>query len=339
MAKVLYILGNGFDINYGLKTRYVDFYPYLVENAEETNTIVDKIKDNYEKWSDYEEALGQSLSDVDSKNVVKFYADKDEVDLTLQKYLLELQKSVSASKVTEDSKEFVRSVLEFGIYLPPAFRDRYIGLLYQNTIGYSFVTLNYTNIVDRLIDQAKKNGADIKHNISGNVIRDEFANAVHVHGNLTRGMITGVNDSSQINNTSLLEDATFLNYLIKERMNDGIGDRKTETVSSLITGSNVIILFGVSIGNTDNNWRNRIIIWLLANENHLLFICKYSKNNENQELLPGRRLFEEGKEKDAFLGKKTDLSPIQIERLKKQIVVLFNPNLFRFNKGGTVMAN
>jgi len=38
---IIYIIGNGFDINLGLKTRYVDFYKWYVDrNLENTLDVV-----------------------------------------------------------------------------------------------------------------------------------------------------------------------------------------------------------------------------------------------------------------------------------------------------------
>ena len=71
---ITYIIGNGFDINLGLKTRYVDFYKWYVDRDREStpdvvkafrNEISSFIKEQYHKedgtidWSDLELALGQ----------------------------------------------------------------------------------------------------------------------------------------------------------------------------------------------------------------------------------------------------------------------------------------
>ena len=60
MAKHLYIIGNGFDIFTGLKTRYVDFrwwlehnYPFIYENMQVTYDM------DVEWWNDFEVQLGK----------------------------------------------------------------------------------------------------------------------------------------------------------------------------------------------------------------------------------------------------------------------------------------
>ena len=63
---ILYLFGNGFDINLGMKTRYVDFYEYY-ENKASSSDLVKKLKSNIfsniECWSDLELALGKYTSE------------------------------------------------------------------------------------------------------------------------------------------------------------------------------------------------------------------------------------------------------------------------------------
>ena len=40
---ITYIIGNGFDINLGLKTRYVDFYKWYVDRNRESTPDVVKV--------------------------------------------------------------------------------------------------------------------------------------------------------------------------------------------------------------------------------------------------------------------------------------------------------
>lgn len=44
IMNITFLIGNGFDINLGLNTRYSDFYPYFVEKSTETNMIRECMK-------------------------------------------------------------------------------------------------------------------------------------------------------------------------------------------------------------------------------------------------------------------------------------------------------
>lgn len=66
---ILYLIGNGFDVAQGLKTRYPDFYGSYKQTApinDEERRIIASIDNNVEKWSDMEVALGVFTKEVNS---------------------------------------------------------------------------------------------------------------------------------------------------------------------------------------------------------------------------------------------------------------------------------
>ena len=54
---ITYIIGNGFDVNLGLKTRYQDFYDYYQnqpspsEEVKQLKAHIDRNKENWQTWS------------------------------------------------------------------------------------------------------------------------------------------------------------------------------------------------------------------------------------------------------------------------------------------------
>lgn len=60
--KITFFIGNGYDINIGLKTGYPDFLQWYVEQPSEDNLIADFkqiIANGIEYWSDLEITLGK----------------------------------------------------------------------------------------------------------------------------------------------------------------------------------------------------------------------------------------------------------------------------------------
>ena len=63
--RTLFIIGNGFDLAHGMKTRYGDFRRWLVENGridvieELQSAYPARMGENFLLWSDFEKALGQ----------------------------------------------------------------------------------------------------------------------------------------------------------------------------------------------------------------------------------------------------------------------------------------
>lgn len=101
---ITFFIGNGFDINLGLKTRYSDFYEYYKEHATETSIILQwMIGDpNKENWADLETALGRKLEDLDENNVDLFTKAHGELDELLLDYLEDEQMKYIIDSVKDD---------------------------------------------------------------------------------------------------------------------------------------------------------------------------------------------------------------------------------------------
>ena len=98
--KHLYIIGNGFDIFTGLKTRYVDFrwwlennYPFIYENMQAAYDI------EGEWWSDFEVQLGQ----LNVKEYVKKFAPTEK---SISEVLEEIEKRKAFIKKYSLSPDF-----------------------------------------------------------------------------------------------------------------------------------------------------------------------------------------------------------------------------------------
>ena len=112
-----------------------------------------------------------------------------------------------------------------------------------------------------------------------------------------------------------------------------MGQRRTERAEEMINNSSIICIFGMSMGLTDKRWWERIITWLLSNEQRILIIYL----RENKEILKRKiptyliRKREEKRQEFWEKGKgKNDDS--LYERVKSRIIVVFNSKLFSFPK-------
>ena len=112
---ILFLIGNGFDINLGLRTRYVDFYDYFQKHASKNNVIYQWMETDGDKenWSDLELALGEKIKSIDENAVEAFMDAHEELDSLLLEYLEEEQGKYSVEK-TKDViiRELVRSLKE-----------------------------------------------------------------------------------------------------------------------------------------------------------------------------------------------------------------------------------
>lgn len=64
----LYIIGNGFDLHHGIRSRYSDFKDYLSDSDRALHDLVEKFIPVKENWSDLE----QALADIDVDSVADY---------------------------------------------------------------------------------------------------------------------------------------------------------------------------------------------------------------------------------------------------------------------------
>ena len=81
---ITFLIGNGFDIKLGLKTRYTDFYNIYIDSNKDRN-IDDNIKcfselieDNYETWADFEMAFAENAfgTKYDIRDILEDFSKK-----------------------------------------------------------------------------------------------------------------------------------------------------------------------------------------------------------------------------------------------------------------------
>lgn len=93
---VTFLVGNGFDINLGLKTKYTDFYPSYL--AKGYNDILSKdIEDNYKNWANLEIALGKVLAKISPDQIREFLDCKGNLEKCLAAYLRSEAKRIDVS--------------------------------------------------------------------------------------------------------------------------------------------------------------------------------------------------------------------------------------------------
>ena len=85
-------------------------------------------------------------------------------------------------------------------------------------------------------------------------------NLIYAHGHVDSDMVLGVNDVSQIAAPSLFEgyDDFFINEVIKQKTNELNGRNTDKKAFELLQKSDLIYIYGMSIGATDKLWWDRI---------------------------------------------------------------------------------
>lgn len=261
---VAYLVGNGFDIALGLRTRYSDFYKYYVE-VNSGSVIVNEFKRSladgschFEKWADLELSLGQYLTNI--SELERFDELINDIRSELSKYLIQVQTEfASKNKAKLDFSSFLSHILFPERYLRQ--RDQNALVEYYADFGecnhiYSIINFNYTNIIEQILGLKKKDNffESLNHSVQSKGTQKVLHGIYHVHGSVEQDMVLGVNDDSQVGNDKLKKMRFFRNDFIKSECNRSQGHGIEDKCIFLIEQADVICIFGSSLGKTDQIW-------------------------------------------------------------------------------------
>lgn len=290
--KITFLIGNGFDLNLGLKTSYSDFLKQYRIDKESDSEIIKWFKKDVladsDLWSSAEKAFGKCTSQFknENRNAEMFCECHEDFCINLAEYLQEQELRISQNSI--------ESIIETSF--KNAITNYYDGFkevpqneikLFIKGIGegytYNFISFNYTEILDKCVIALKNKGGILgRRNTSGGVYQNVVGKLLHVHGYTYRDMILGVNDESQIEDMSIFDGygEEYVGQLIKIKSNQMNDEGIDEKVHSLLKESNIIYVYGMSIGETDALWWKRICELLKQKKNLLLIIHKYDAPEE-----------------------------------------------------------
>jgi hypothetical protein len=186
---VTYIIGNGFDINIGLKTNYSAFYEYYkqIENQDEDIiALKNDIETNITQWSDLEEKLGQYTEYVDSiDTMIKIIKD---VTDNLKAYLNDIILTLPPTNA-EAKQSLLSDFISPEKYFPRADKDSIINFYNKfnssNPRNIDVISFNYTPIIEHVLDYDNK--SSIEHNNTVNGKLSIFRTVYHLHHELSDG--------------------------------------------------------------------------------------------------------------------------------------------------------
>ena len=339
MTRITFLIGNGFDLNVGLKTTCKDFYQYYIQKNP-NDMLAQSIQDNNTFWSDLELGLGRYTGQVKPSDEGAFWKSEENLEGELANYLDKQMESISINddeKRIETALEMQRSLTEFSKELPHRFQLQINNIFdsIRDRISYSFISFNYTTSLDECLNITKELIPDSigKHNCSGGLIYShDIGDIIHIHGTTESEMVLGVNDITQITNKNFSNKGLYKQLLIKEESIKRYDSEKIEDACRYIDSSVIICVFGMSIGSTDKRWWQYICKWLLEEDNRLLII--YAKTTTEDRI--GRHtLFSKQDEMINRLKNNAELTGDIWNQIKNRIYVKCNPNIFNFK----ILAN
>lgn len=327
---ITFILGNGFDIQLGLRSRYSDFLKEYIKIAPQDNDNIKKFKSylskktSQELWSNAEAAMGMYLKGYSDKTIEVYNEQVQDFEVHLINYLKQQQERCSFSdseKIASHFKSFLFK--SFGDVLT-ARRDKLNTDKGTNNI-YNFISFNYTDLLEKIkkccssITLRTRSDATAKY-------FDNWGSIFHVHGTLDRQIIMGVNDESQLDISGGITLTDELRWeLIKPTLNFESGNSFDRPAKNAILKSDIIAIYGVSYGDTDKLWWETIVNWLKQSPEHRLVAFV---RDEPEQFIPAlawtELKYERSRRKDILKKLHIEENTPDFENLVGQIYIILN---------------
>ena len=264
------------DIALHMKTSYQDFFKYYLKQSTVDGDVLAMKRDinshKYETWADLEIGMGVYASQCADKEVfLKCLAD---IKANLKGYL---QKEYEKIILYQLSSSYNFSNPGLLLDPNPKYRyDKYRAKRNANTI-INVITLNYTSTLERLLG------------FKGSVLAidpyTQLHTIQHIHGTLNNMMVMGVNDSAQISNANFNTDMDVIEDFVKPEYNDACMNNKNIICETLIEEADIIVLYGSSLGKSDDKWWKLIGKRMQADNYPLLIYLPYDES-KNQVAEP-----------------------------------------------------
>ncbi len=335
---ITFLIGNGFDCAVGLKTRYSQFYKWycdqpkdkLSQHVADFRTEIDKyIKkspDAKPYWSDAEIGLGKYTENFDINTVEKFLDCYNDFHSKLSEYVVLQNSKVTDKWAAEVKPVFTSQLINFDKTVDPKEQPIFTQLknkeksLYAN---FNFITFNYTKALDEIYNLLGNNNLGSYQKSTGSTLYFRRGKLVHIHGYTDKYPILGVCSKRNIANQELLVDDVFLASMLKKDSIDASGELWRTNAFNLIDNSDIICIFGMSIGESDSDYWEKIMSWLDSNpDKHVVVFSRYSKGLNIETSISAK--VREVKHVKNLLFEYTDWTEEKFDKIKDRIHIVFN---------------
>lgn len=259
---ITFLIGNGFDLNCGLKTSYYDIYKEYVREPSSSEIIArfkNDLWNNIMDWGDFEVAMSKYMKQFSTEKEFLFCL-RDFIRFT-ELYLLEEEKKII--NIDDDriknriGDEMIRSFSEFNKGVTHTLDSLEVEHEHANAIIF-----NYTSTFDKAYEYCYSRYPSLER-------------IIHIHGKLNDDVVMGMDNMNQIFTPSYSLTKKGQRAFIKSFFNEIYDPNRLNDAISCISDSNIICVFGMSLGESDLRWRNLLLEWLLSDSNSHLFIYQY----------------------------------------------------------------
>lgn len=330
---ITFMIGNGFDIGLGMATSFKQFFPvYCAKSLNKDSSIKqlsEEILDDEDAWSYFEKQLGQYAEKFDDKSKGIFFSQLNDFTSEFITYLRGQEGRLSFDNKQLISKTLVHALT--GFYKNGNLHtdsEDCIETIFRKTAGdahvYNFISFNYTNTL-QLCLETLEDGVVNTRKYSNATRIDKIGKVINVHGTKDSFPIMGVNDVSQIANEQLATTSSFANRLVKPQINTRLRMNNAGRAIDILNNSRIICIYGMSLGETDKDWWDRVVTWLHNDAARQLVIFNY--DDKYSTSLPMNWLDKE----DEILELLTLYNKnkgISVDKLRSRIHIAVHKNIF-----------
>lgn len=325
---ILFILGNGFDLQLGLPTHYSDFYEYyksVPSESDEIKALKISIADKKQEWADLELQLGMYSKKIEDASV--FCNLYDDVQIELKNYLMMVDKMIQGNKIQLDGSidsitrgfKFPEEGLSMGLKSAVNAYVAEHSKRPDEIKNVHVLSFNYTHTCEYVKEQAGI--VDASYQDPNHIYINDI---LHIHQELSEaGSIwLGVDNEAQIANENFRRDDDIRLRLIKPEILSERGTHEVIKAKYLISNADIICLFGLSLGETDTTWV-KVIAQSISRGVLTLFFVKTAKafNTENAEIAAQKKIRQSLMDRFKELG-------VTCDNLNN-VHVVFNSRIFK----------
>lgn len=331
------LVGNGFDLSAGLETSTKKFISSFAREHRNNDGPIGRLArqietDGPEEWGNFEKKLGEYTAEIESseEDPVNAALDcKDAIDDALFHFIASEDNRITDDFIEANSAEVIGSVANWYAALQPGEQAAIDGL-YSSPylLNTRFVTFNYTSLLPRLCE---KYGTG-RHPTPDSAIQTtelQLVGLVQAHGSLGRNPICGVNDATQISSKALAANEDVVLTFIKGKVQDMLASIDVPQAMDAINVADIIIIYGLSLGETDSRWWKAIVTLLKTSTRHRVIIASTEAARARRTVVAFRRFSKELKGK---LLQRGGASDEEIRTLSSQIYFIPSEDILQFKE-------
>ena len=321
MKNVTFLIGNGFDLSFGVHSQYRDIYKAYSETQTSAEPFVENFKEEIQHWSNFEMDLAKFAAKCSTEaQIVDCLRDFKQFT---EVYLIEEQKAALYARM-RNPKDMQKTLAEFAISLEEFYTNNYPNItantesiLNNEQITYHFITFNYTAILDFLIG-----------NIKNYLLKGIISPAIHIHGKLRENVTFGIDNEQQLPELPYSLTGRGRRALIKPVFNSEFDKQRMERAQEVIKKSDVLCIYGLSLGDSDLMWRKAICDWMIDSPQHHVFLYIHGDSSKKPSQADERMDYEEDIKGNIF--KSWGIEKRYISPFSSQFHIPVSKNIFDF---------